>query len=270
MKTITAKKLGKAAVIVDIVPKGNIEIRPAYSMNPVEITVHNTGNSGRGANADAHRRYLHNMADNKPKDTGYASYHFVVDDTQIIQLLPMNETAWHTGDGSGPNSGNRTAIGIEICENSDMKDYHQAEENAIALVVYLMKEFKISADHVKPHQSYSGKYCPRVILGRDGSFTPFRNRIRTAYEGETVVKAPTVKKTETKATAAEIKAVGTIRIVNVSAAAYICDAPSTDSKNLATIKLGGQLKISGSTPEWYEVIYEGRRAYIKSKYGKLV
>ncbi|UYO37082.1 hypothetical protein NF868_07925 [Bacillus zhangzhouensis] len=48
-----------------------------------------------------------------------------------------------------------TAIVIEICENVDMKDYHQAEENAIALAVLLMKEFNVSIDKVRPHQSFS-------------------------------------------------------------------------------------------------------------------
>ncbi|MGG1698137.1 DUF3597 family protein [Bacillus zhangzhouensis] len=34
---------------------------------------------------------------------------------------------------------------------------------------------------MRPHQSFSGKYCPRVILKRDGSFDKFRSRIKSAY-----------------------------------------------------------------------------------------
>lgn len=189
MKTLSVSKLGKANVIVDIVPKGNYEIRPAYYMNPSAITIHNTGNSGKGANAEAHNRYIHNMANLTPKDTGYASWHFSVDDKHIYQHIPLDESAWHTGDGSGLKSGNRTSIGIEICENVDMEDYHQAEENAIALTVYLMKTLGIST--VRTHQSWSGKYCPRVILGRDGTFDKFHNRIMQAKAGAVSVPSST-------------------------------------------------------------------------------
>ncbi|UFT98078.1 N-acetylmuramoyl-L-alanine amidase [Radiobacillus kanasensis] len=64
---------------------------------------------------------------------------------------------------------------------------------------------------------------------------------------------------------------GRIEIVNVSHAAYICDRPSsTDSKNLATIEKGKEINISGSIPGWWEVIYEGRRAYVNEKYGRRI
>lgn len=175
--------IGKAKVVVDIVDKGNREIRPEIAMNPTEIAIHNTGNSGKGANAKAHNVYIHNMAKLSPKDTGYASWHLSVDHVNIYQHIPFDETAWHTGDGSGKNSGNMNAIGIEICENSDMtaEEYKQAEENAVALSVILMEMFNIGIKKVKPHQTYSGKFCPRVILKRDGSFDKFSKRIEVAY-----------------------------------------------------------------------------------------
>lgn len=189
--------IGKAEVIVDIVPKGNVEIRPAYAMTPTEIALHNTGNNGRGADAESHNKYIHNMAKLKPAQTGYASWHLSVDHQHIYQHIPFNETAWHTGDGSGTKSGNMNAIGIEICENSDMtpEQYKQAEENAIALTVYLMKQLGVKISKVKPHQAYSGKHCPRVILNRDGSFDKFHARIEKAYGGNVTVKPakPVVK-----------------------------------------------------------------------------
>lgn len=183
MKTLTnGMTLGKAVVVVDIVPKGNPKIRPGYAMNPTFITEHNTGNSGKGANAEAHNKYIHNQASLPVQKTGYASWHFSVDENYIFQHLPLDETAWHTGDGSGKSSGNMTSIGIEICEHVDQKDYHQAEENAIALTVYLMRQFNIPLKNVKAHQDWSGKYCPRVILKRDGTFAKFRARVDAAYQ----------------------------------------------------------------------------------------
>ena len=187
MNVLGIKKIGEATVIVDIVKKGNFEIRPEYSMKPIEIAIHNTGNNGRGANAKAHNIYIHNMANLTPKDTRYASWHLSVDDKYIYQHIPFNESAWHTGDGSGLKSGNRNAIGIEICENPDM-DYAKAEENAVALSAYLMDIFNIGINKVKPHQAYSGKYCPRVILKRDGSFSKFSNRINKANGVTPIIK----------------------------------------------------------------------------------
>lgn len=67
-----------------------------------------------------------------------------------------------------------------------------------------------------------------------------------------------------------IQAIGTIKIVNVSNAALIIDRPSPVSKNLATIGLGKTLPISGSVPGYYEVIWNGQRAYVSSKYAQRV
>lgn len=181
----TGQKIGNALVIVDIVKKGNPEVRPAWAMKPKKITIHNTGNSGRGAGAKSHNTYIHNLASKDPRDTTHVSWHLTVDDKFIYQHLPFNENAWHCGDGSGVKSGNRTSIGIEICENPDM-DYKRAEENAIALTVHLMKAFGLMPADVVPHQAWSGKYCPRVILSRDGTFTPFRERITKAYKSNSV------------------------------------------------------------------------------------
>ncbi|MED1125142.1 N-acetylmuramoyl-L-alanine amidase [Bacillus atrophaeus] len=185
-------KIGKATVVVDIIPKGNYKIRPGTKIKPTFLTYHNTGNSGRGANAKSHNKYIHNMANLEPRDTSHVSWHLTVDDEYIYQHIPFDENAWHTGDGSGPRSGNMNSVGIEICMHVDQKDYHQAEENAIALGVYLAKQLGIPDANHWPHQKWSGKYCPQVILDRDGSFNPFHTRIKNAIKkgGGTVTPAP--------------------------------------------------------------------------------
>lgn len=67
-----------------------------------------------------------------------------------------------------------------------------------------------------------------------------------------------------------IKVVGKIKIVGVKKAAYICDKPSQKSRNISTIGLGKEIEISGSVPGWFEVIFQGKRAYVNEKYGKRV
>ena len=44
-------------LIVDIISKRNPKIRPGLSMKSTYITDHDTGNPGRGANAEMHNRY---------------------------------------------------------------------------------------------------------------------------------------------------------------------------------------------------------------------
>ncbi|MEN4815783.1 N-acetylmuramoyl-L-alanine amidase [Bacillus velezensis] len=147
-------------VIQDFIPVGNHN-RPGYAMNPVYITVHNTANTAKGANAAMHARYEKN-----PETP--TSWHFTVDEKEIYQHLPLNENGWHAGDGNR-GTGNRKSIGIEICENSD-GDFEKAVANAQWLIKKLMKEQGISLANVVPHQHWSGKYCPRKLLDRWDSF----------------------------------------------------------------------------------------------------
>jgi N-acetylmuramoyl-L-alanine amidase len=170
MQTISDKTIKGIPVRVNLVPVRNPRVTPNYPMNPSFITVHNTGNAGTGANADAHMRLLHRNSSNSVAP--YASYHFVVDDKEIIQLISLDRSAWHTGDGSGLKSGNRTSIGIEICMNRD-GNYAKAEANAVELIRYLVQKTGISYANVVPHQKWSGKYCPAVILARTGGWAEF-------------------------------------------------------------------------------------------------
>ncbi|AZJ43687.1 N-acetylmuramoyl-L-alanine amidase [Bacillus velezensis] len=144
----------------DFIPVGHNN-RPGYAMNPAYITVHNTANTARGANAAMHARYEKN-----PETP--TSWHFTVDEKEIYQHLPLNENGWHAGDGNS-GTGNRKSIGIEICENSD-GDFEKAVVNAQWLIKKLMKEQGISLANVVPHQHWSGKYCPHKLLDRWDSF----------------------------------------------------------------------------------------------------
>jgi peptidoglycan LD-endopeptidase CwlK len=67
-----------------------------------------------------------------------------------------------------------------------------------------------------------------------------------------------------------IKSIGKIKIVEVKNAAYIVDRPSVTGENLSTIDRGTVIDISGSVPGWWEVIYNGKRAYVKAEYGQRV
>jgi N-acetylmuramoyl-L-alanine amidase len=144
------------------IPVTNKTSRPGIKMVPSYITIHNTGNSAPGATAKMHTQWIDRHPD-------YLSWHFTVDDKEIYQELPCDEIGYH----AGKKTGNDTSIGIEICE---IGDYAKAEENAIALVVELMRLYKIPISKVVPHQFWSGKYCPHIIL--DNGWGKFIARIR--------------------------------------------------------------------------------------------
>ena len=91
-----------------IVPKGNDDIRPGYPMVPKYITIHETANTAKGANALNHAKFLDNQA--RGTADRAASWHFTVDDKEIYQHLPVNEVGWHAGN----KTGNYESIGIEI------------------------------------------------------------------------------------------------------------------------------------------------------------
>lgn len=140
----------------DFIPAGR-KNRPGKS-NPAEyITIHETGNFSKGADAAAHASYV--KSDSAAND--YVSWHYTVDDHTIVQHIPDGETAYHAGDGEdGP--GNNTSIGIEICVNPD-GDFEKAKENAASLVRLLMSEHGLDIDHVVQHNHWSGKDCPYTI-----------------------------------------------------------------------------------------------------------
>ena len=162
-------------IINDFIPQGR-KNRPGKKMIPQWLTIHSTGNTNVGADALAHAKYLKGSAADVP-----ASWHFTVDDRRVVQHLPLDETAYHAGDGSGP--GNTTSVGIEICEHPD-GDRQAAEDMALRLVVDLLKLLKLQPAQVVPHKYWSGKNCPRILLPR---WEDWMARIRGRYHGMTTL-----------------------------------------------------------------------------------
>lgn len=142
--------------------------RPGRDTNPdTYITIHETGNAAKGADAAAHGAYL----DSAAGEDDLVSWHYTVDDHAIVQHLPDYETAYHAGDGKdGP--GNTTSIGIEICVNAG-GDFAQAQANAASLVRLLMEEHGIPLDNVVQHNRWNGKDCPKTIRATAGAWEAF-------------------------------------------------------------------------------------------------
>ena len=124
-----------------------------YTMNPEFITVHNTYNDATAENEVAYMI----------RNDNQVSFHSAVDDKEAVQGLPLERNAWQTGDGNG--NGNRKSIGVEICYSLNGGErYYKAEDNAAIVVAQLMKQYNIPVSKVRTHQSWNGKYCPRVLV----------------------------------------------------------------------------------------------------------
>lgn len=142
-------------IIQKLVSKDKFNIKCPYSMSPFGITVHNTANSASAANEIAY------MTGNDKE----VSYHFAVDETEIIQALPLDRNGWHAGDGA-TGSGNRRTIAIEICRSTseDINLFLKAEKNAAWLCASLCLQNGWTSNNIYTHQHWSGKNCPHKTL----------------------------------------------------------------------------------------------------------
>jgi hypothetical protein len=151
-------------ITVDLLPQGASN-RPGTKITPTHITIHNTSNDTKGADAAMHNQYIKG-ADARAREV---SWHFTVDDKRTFKHLPTNEKGWHAGKGNG------VSIGIEVCENKGINKGAVIERAAL-LTALMMLAYRIPRENVVPHKSWTGKDCPRVLLREPGGFDAFRDR----------------------------------------------------------------------------------------------
>ena len=138
------------------------------------ITVHNTANNAPAKNEITYMKNNNNQV----------SFHYAIDDVEIVQGISEDRNAWHAGDGNG--TGNRKTIGIEICYSTgDKAKFEKSQENAAEFVAYKLKEYGWSVDKVYTHKHWSGKHCPHRTLDEYG-WDYFINLVKK-YMGEEVV-----------------------------------------------------------------------------------
>jgi N-acetylmuramoyl-L-alanine amidase CwlA len=173
-----AEALEKLNISVDLIPKSNSN-RPGTHLTATYITIHNTDNDGPGADALAHAKYIKGADASKRK----VSWHYTVDDVRCVRHLPLNEVGWHAG-----SKGNSKSVAIEICEHAGINQ-EKAIDRACLLTAVLMHDLKIAATNIVPHQHWTGKNCPKVILNTwEGGMQEFVKRA-TAYLAQ-IIEVP--------------------------------------------------------------------------------
>lgn len=172
-----------------LVPAGQFGRHIEFPMRPTYITIHSTENPN--ATALQHATGMKNGAfrgHSQWNRTGFLTWHFSVDDVQAIQSLPLNIQGEHA-DHDGP--GNKTSIGIEICEFRSATRQATAIDRAARLTAYVMHEKGIPLDNVVPHYHWTQvhfnnnhKDCPHILLdgGKPGPrWEAFLRRVRSYY-----------------------------------------------------------------------------------------
>ena len=152
----------------NLVASSKHSIKCPYAMTAEYIVVHNTANN---ASAENEIKYMISN-DNE------VSFHFAVDDKEVIQGLPVDRNAWHAGDGRS-GTGNRKGIGVEICYSlSGGSKFDAAEKNAAAFIASLLKERGWGIEKVKRHHDFATnkKYCPHRTM--DLGWERFLNMIK--------------------------------------------------------------------------------------------
>ena len=140
----------------NLVASENYSIKCPYSMTAEFIVVHNTANDTTAENEVAY------MIGNKNQ----VSFHYAVDDQEVVQGIPITRNAWACSDG-GNGKGNRKGIQVEICySKSGGTRFDQAEKNAAHFIATLLRERGWGIEKVKKHQDFRNKYCPHRTLDK--------------------------------------------------------------------------------------------------------
>lgn len=150
----------------NLVSKDKYSIKCPNAMTAEFIVVHNTANDAPAENE------INYMISNNNE----VSYHYAVDDKEVIQGLPTDRNAWACGDGAN-GKGNRKGIQIEICySKSGGARFENAEKNAAMFIAKLLKERGWGVDKVKKHQDFANKYCPHRTM--DKGWVSFVNMVK--------------------------------------------------------------------------------------------
>ena len=201
----------------------------------LKITVHQTGNTSRGANAEMHARFINNGST--------STWHYTVDDKQAIQHFEHNTQCWHAGDGRG--NGNLNSIGVELCINSD-GDYNKTIQNGAELVRHLMDTLNLGINDVVQHNYWSGKNCPAQIrAGKNGiTWAKFKQMVQGASAPKPAPSKPS-KPASNNAKLVKNEDAYFLATTNIK----VRNAPSTKATHTGTLKKGDSIH--------YYKVYEG-------------
>jgi len=142
--------------------------RPGIPLTKVRFIVsHDTGNPG--SNAIGNRDYFNEL---QPK----ASAHTFIDDKTILEIIPINEVAYHVRYGVPTDNdlygydANKAAIGVELCYGGDV-NFWEAYNRFTWYHAYLCQNFGLNPKKdIVSHKTLDPgrKIDPENVLGKQG------------------------------------------------------------------------------------------------------
>jgi hypothetical protein len=162
-------------------------------------TVHGTGNSNAGADAQMHANWQD--SDSSGSGSAVASWvcvHAYVDDKQAIQTWPFDALGYHAGDGcenKATDFGCWSTLGIEGCEASSV-DLDKMQINFAELIARVHvgdpafdwgdghTKGKFSTDelwqHIQVSQQIPPHHCPNWLLNKPNGWAGFMLQVDAA------------------------------------------------------------------------------------------
>lgn len=167
--------------------------RPGRKLRGISFIVwHYTANPG--ASAANHERYFESLKNQDTTDSNtdrYASAHIFVDRDSALEIIPLDEEAYHAGQAWY----NMNSIGIELCIEKDGSFHPDTIARAVKIGAVLCKRFDLNPlTKTIRHYDVTGKICPKPWVENPKDFFDFKNRVSAAMKGEYRVNAADANK----------------------------------------------------------------------------
>ncbi|WP_199426572.1 N-acetylmuramoyl-L-alanine amidase [Thermaerobacillus caldiproteolyticus] len=168
--------------------------RPGLKLKGVrKLVLHWTANPG--ALAENHFKYFDQTIVQAKR---YASSHIFVDKNEAINIIPLDEVAYHANDGTyrgvpelKPNA-NFLSIGVEMCVENDGSFHPNTIARTEDVFVELCKKFKLNPmEDIVRHYDITHKNCPAPWVKDSKAFEDFKKRVQAKLNQAVATKTNT-------------------------------------------------------------------------------
>lgn len=105
----------------------------------------------------------------------FGAAHIVIDDTESLLCIPLDEVAYHCGVPIG----NETSIGIELCvKDKEGTMSLAALDRAVEVCAELCRQFNIPPEKILRHYDWSKKVCPKWFVDHPDEFEQFKKDVK--------------------------------------------------------------------------------------------
>jgi N-acetylmuramoyl-L-alanine amidase len=172
--------------------------RPGTKLLGVKkLVLHWTANPG--ASAANHKKYfgetlvatnMRKVKDGDNEKLTYASAHIFVDQKEAINIVPLNEMAYHANDVQkringvayrgvpeiSPNA-NKYSIGVEMCVEKDGTISQVVIDKTAQIFAELCRMNKLTEKDIVRHYDVTHKNCPKPFVDDEKLFEAFKAKV---------------------------------------------------------------------------------------------